>query len=68
MEGLGCLAAMKVKMLHPPVALISNIHVESQLSQWEGSGRQGLLSHQGASLVQGRLHFPWLPVPWGRFP
>lgn len=30
--------------------------------------RQGVLTHQGASLAQELLYFPWLPVPWWRSP
>ena len=48
--------------------LIASTQVESQLGKREVNGRQGLLSHQGASLARGQPHFPWLPFPWPRLP
>lgn len=54
--GLCCLAAMKVRMLHPPLDLICHIQVGRQLILWKRNGRQGWLSHQGTSWAQ-RLGF-----------
>ena len=68
MEGLGCSAAIKVRTLHPPMSLIANIQVKSQPGKRDSNGRQGLLSHQGASSARGQPHFPWLPSPWPRLP
>lgn len=66
--GLCCLAAMKVRMLHPPLDLICHIQVGRQLVLWKRNGRQGWLSHQGTSWAQRLPYFPWLPASWWRSP